>query len=783
MCLFAVAFTSISSGISLADDLVIADQGRSEATIVVSPQAGPWEIRAAQDLALYIEKMSGAKAAVANTVEAVAGALAKKTPLLIVGSEALKAEASLKKELDRVAKKNPELQADAIVLKRAANRVYLAGTNDDSHYFAVAELLQRWGCRWYFPSEFGECIPKLPKLTVGKLDYAYAPPFEIRNYWIAWNGEQAGREEFKHRNFMNNVNVHSGHAIGAYTKELVPPGKTIMDVPIAEDATAEHVAKKIAADYAKGVPSISLGMEDGVYKSDSPRDKELQAGLFDKYFIQPALTDGFMVFYNKVAEILMKQHPNSPTKLGFLAYSNITIPPQRNIVAAKPLIAYLAPIDIDPNHGMDDRRSPPQQEYRDMLYRWSEVMQGRVAIYDYDQGMLVWRDIPNPAFATIRDNMKHYRKAGILGVATESRGAIGTVFLNLFVRGQLMWNPDADMNALLAEFYEKSYGAAAKPMAAYWGAIFQAWEDTIITEHEYFVATSIYTPALIKELRKHLEAGEAAAKGGDATLAERMKFTRLSFGVLENYIAMCTAAATECDYKAAVAAGEKGLAARKELAAMNTTFTTRVIGVAAETEAGGPAWWPGEVKQYRDLLAFTDGTKGTLIAKLPIEWAFRRDPVDTGIVRRWATGPIDLTEWNSLKNKGSIESHVYCGSRWEMLRTDSYAQAQGVLYPDWNYYNGIAWYRTDTELSGGAAKGKVHIRFPGLFNECWLYVNGHLVAHRPQNAMWWINDYAFEWDVDLTGKLNAGKNTIALRINNPHHMGGMFRRPFLYTAK
>ncbi len=40
----------------------------------------------------------------------------------------------------------------------------------------------------------------------------------------------------------------------------------------------------------------------------------------------------------------------------------------------------------------------------------------------------------------------------------------------------------------------------------------------------------------------------------------------------------------------------------------------------------------------------------------------------------------------------------------------------------------------------------------------------------------------FEWDVDLTGKLKPGQNTIALRCNCEHHFGGMFRRPFLYRA-
>ena len=40
----------------------------------------------------------------------------------------------------------------------------------------------------------------------------------------------------------------------------------------------------------------------------------------------------------------------------------------------------------------------------------------------------------------------------------------------------------------------------------------------------------------------------------------------------------------------------------------------------------------------------------------------------------------------------------------------------------------------------------------------------------------------FERDVDVAGHLKPGKNSITLRIHNPHHFGGMFRRPFLYRA-
>ena len=792
-CLFpAISFPQIA-GKSTATDLLLADASGTKAVIVVSPMAGKWERQAATDLAKYLEAMTGAKPALADNPTAIVAALKGSAPALLLGSEALDAEPSLRDALAKVAAKNPILRADAIVVRRKGNRVLIAGSNDEAHYYAVAHLLQLWGCRWYFPGDFGECIPHHAALKMGEIDFAYAPPFEVRNFWLAWNAHHVGAPEFQRRNFGNSLHVPNGHALAHYTKDLVPKGKTVYNVPIAEDTTAEHVARLISTNFSKGL-NISLGLEDGLYESDSPKDGELKSGFMDKYFLTPSMTDAFLTFYNNVSRILTKQFPESPSRIGFLAYANITLPPQRNLVAEKPLVAYLAPIDIDPNHGMDDPRSPPRQEYREMLYRWSKVMQGRVVIYDYDQGMLVWRDLPNPALTALRQDIHHYRKAGIMGISTESRGAFATTFLNLFIRQQLYWNPDAEVDALLAEFYPKFYGPAGPALAKYWTTLFKAWDDTIVTEHEYFVAPAIYTPAVVAELKRHLEAAEAATKASsqspDASptdrkrYEERLRFTRLGFNVLDNYMAMVAAAASETDFKAAAAAGERGLAARLELANLNAMFTTRVVGVAAESEQTGPAWFPGEVKQYRDLLSLTDGTLGTLVAKTPIEWAFRRDPNDTGLPSGWAyrADIVDLTWWNSQTDKSSVDIHRRNPGHWEMLRTDLYSQAQGVLTHDYHNYTGFGWYRTPLELTTAQTTGKVHLMFPGIFNECWLYVNGYLVGHRPAKAMWWYSDYKFQWDVEISTHLKPGANIIAVRYNNPHHFGGIFRRPFLYRA-
>jgi hypothetical protein len=257
---------------------------------------------------------------------------------------------------------------------------------------------------------------------------------------------------------------------------------------------------------------------------------------------------------------------------------------------------------------------------------------------------------------------------------------------------------------------------------------------------------------------------------------ERVKFTRLAFDVLDQVTAMVKAAAQDADYAAAAASGDRALAAREQLTTMNGTFTTyKHIG------ENGPAWFPGEVAQYRALAQLTDGTKGTLLAKTPLEWAFRRDPHDTGLVSGWAAQAADLSWWTAQKDPASLSSRQNNPGRWELMRTDLYLQAQGLVSPDHHSYTGHGWYQT--RVDAGDGKGKIRLMFPGLFNECWLYVNGYLVDHRSQKPLWWANDYSFQWDVDLSGHLTAGENTLTLRFHNPHHFGGMFRRPFLYRPK
>ena len=121
-----------------------------------------------------------------------------------------------------------------------------------------------------------------------------------------------------------------------------------------------------------------------------------------------------------------------------------------------------------------------------------------------------------------------------------------------------------------------------------------------------------------------------------------MAFTRMSFDILDGYLGMVRAAASDLDYAKAAALGEKTLAVREKMTDMSGIFTTyRKMG------EHGPAWWPGEVKQYARLATFLAGTNGTLVQKLPLEWAFRRDKARKGVDLKFASQPVDLAYWNA----------------------------------------------------------------------------------------------------------------------------------------
>ena len=72
------------------------------------------------------------------------------------------------------------------------------------------DLLDRLGCRWFFPGTFGEVLPRLDTIAVGPLAVRERPDFSFRNIWYSgWmpvpGNEAADYAVWMDRNRMNSL--------------------------------------------------------------------------------------------------------------------------------------------------------------------------------------------------------------------------------------------------------------------------------------------------------------------------------------------------------------------------------------------------------------------------------------------------------------------------------------------------------------------------------------------------------------------------------------------------
>src|SRR4029079_13529676 len=95
----------------------------------------------------------------------------------------------------------------------SAKGVGLLGESDLAASYAVYELLDRLGCRWFMPSEFGEVIPDLKTVALKDVDFSSAPGTIYRGVWYA-------DDAYRRRNRHGGLLLQAGHALEMYvTKE------------------------------------------------------------------------------------------------------------------------------------------------------------------------------------------------------------------------------------------------------------------------------------------------------------------------------------------------------------------------------------------------------------------------------------------------------------------------------------------------------------------------------------------------------------------------------------
>jgi hypothetical protein len=101
----------------------------------------------------------------------------------------------------------PQLREEGFLIRCKGDRLVLAGNDEGPYYgtrYAVAELLNLLGVRWFMPGKFGEVVPQARKLAVPEMELLQRPDFPMRNYWQHHRGKMGDEDtEWKIRHKMN----------------------------------------------------------------------------------------------------------------------------------------------------------------------------------------------------------------------------------------------------------------------------------------------------------------------------------------------------------------------------------------------------------------------------------------------------------------------------------------------------------------------------------------------------------------------------------------------------
>ncbi|MBP1993877.1 DUF4838 domain-containing protein [Paenibacillus eucommiae] len=505
--------------------LSIVENGQEKAVIVVEPNVDPKVSAAANTLAEYIKKSTGADLPVLTTAQlAASGTSYSDDAHLYVGVKAPGAESLITGELQ-------DLAEDGFVILPYENTLSIIGPTSWGTEFGVYEFLERYvGVRWLMPGPDGEDVPQLQQIIVSANTVRDEPAAISRHFFgtEAWFTLQT-TADWAERNRMHDLvkfhhylNILFDPQVFANHPEYYPGGVVPTHPyswqPCFNDETADAAIWRIV-DYFNNFPdalSFSLGINDSnnYCAADMARanGKLNSIGVLD-------MSDVYYSWVNKVVEGVLAEHPNK--YFGLLAYWNVYDPP--------------ATVELNPHvipYITDDRMSWIDQEVGEVgegVTRSWETKAENVGWYEYLYGSPY--NLPRMYLDKMAENYRFAKNHGVIAHVAEIYPNFGEG-PKPWLSAKLQWNPDLDVDLLANEWYERAVGNIGAPyLKQYYDYWENFWTDRVfdtswyldwknsdnrtnylnLLDHSYLTAV---TKADLTESRRLLELAVAHAGTG-----------------------------------------------------------------------------------------------------------------------------------------------------------------------------------------------------------------------------------------------------------------------------
>ena len=333
------------------------------------------------------------------------------------------------------------------------------------------------------------------------------------------------RQKFEKRNYSTRVMINVG------SKEV-------------QDLVVQRMF-----EYMEKYPEttmISMGMNDGQGWGDSPEERamddpeEYKRGVYSTRYFR---------FCNIIAEKFCKRYPN--VQIFVYAYLTAVQPP--NLKKLHPnLFVSLCTYRRDYKHRINDPSSSVNAYWNDLILRWKKFG-NPFYVRDY----ILFGGSPAfdvPMLKILQQDLQYYRSIGVNGYHSEcivdmprpdaSAEILGNykgkgtaqgrcryywhgMKMVYHLLGKLLWDPNADLDQLKAEYFKKYYGPAAKYMENIHNLIAKRWEADpapyIWNKYDTNFPQMLFAEGDLEYIAKQLKSAEAAVrKSGDKQLIQRI---------------------------------------------------------------------------------------------------------------------------------------------------------------------------------------------------------------------------------------------------------------------
>jgi len=497
------------------------DDGHTDWKICLSPQAGPTETFAAEELRDALKKISGAE------FEVLSSPQVPNRKAIIIGdlrnSDVLGRAAALKLSPGKV---------EQIAVCTVDGRLYLAGNQPRGALYAVYRFLQHeLGVRWLWPGPEGEFMPARKSWSLPELKYSYRPAFAYRGFHLCgdWRDVDIFRE-WMARNF---INIHR-HAASTQDKRrgfhsmwsshnVVLPSALLEQHP---EYFAEIRGKRYKNNICFTHPEVDklVAAQMAVYLrkrpfldilSVFPRDNQDYCRC-DRC-AETDVSTAWFKFYNRLTDTLKTEFPD--LKFATIAYQGYRDVPQCPIRNSEFIeYASYSRCNIHPygqpgcQHNEDTLRAM-------LAWQATGLPIGHYA-YEYDIYSKNCRFIP--FLSVIEDAVRTSRRLGHVAVIPEvslSPRHGPEVYahhiqnrLSIYLYARLLWDPDQTTTEVLGDWCQTVFSKAATPMLDYYLATDRAW--TAMPIHATILGNALNTaPHLMTDnLRSNAATGLASAE-------------------------------------------------------------------------------------------------------------------------------------------------------------------------------------------------------------------------------------------------------------------------------